>query len=97
MPYFCLKAGFSLNFGLNPISSVRTEKTKDSIDLLVSLAGEEASLHDDWRLLGGENASSSDSIDLLFSLAGEEASLHDDWLLAEGTLAKNLNRGGLER
>ena len=53
MPYFCLKAGFSLNFGLNPISSVRTEKTKDSIDLLVSLAGEEASLHDDWLLAEG--------------------------------------------
>ena len=46
--------------------------------------------------LGGENASSSDSLDLLFSLAGEEASLHDDWLLGEGTLAKNLNRGGFK-
>jgi hypothetical protein len=48
-------------------------------------------------LLGGENASSSDSLDFLFSLAGEEASLHDDWLLVEGTLAKNLKRGGLEK
>ena len=47
-------------------------------------------------LLGGENASSSDSLDLLFSLAGEETSLHDDWLLGEGTLAKNLNRGGFK-
>ena len=37
-----------------------------------------------FKLLGGQNASSTNSLDFLLGLAGEETSLHDDGLLGEG-------------
>ena len=53
-----------------------------------------------FKLLGGQNASSTNSLDFLLSLAGEETSLHDDGLLGEsldddGLLGESLHDDGL--